>query len=42
MSLYMMIEFKNPDDGDGAKILPKYTVNERIFEEVFDFRKNQS
>lgn len=37
MSLYMMIEFKNQDDS--GKILSKYTVHERMFEEIYDLRK---
>lgn len=36
MSLYMMIEIKDPQESD--KILPKYSVCQRIFESVHDFR----
>ena len=32
----MMIEIKEQDES--SKILPKYTVCERICEEVYDFR----
>ena len=40
MSLYMMIEIKHPDES--TKILSKYTLNERIYEEVYDFRVRQT
>jgi hypothetical protein len=37
MSLYMMIEIKDPEDND--LVLKNHTVAERIYEEVFDVRK---
>lgn len=36
----MMIEIKHPDES--TKILSKYTLNERIYEEVYDFRVRQT
>ena len=36
MSLYMIIEIKDPEENN--QILHKYTVEERIYEEVCDFR----
>ena len=36
MSLYMMIEIKDAEESN--QILPKYTVTERIYEQVRDFR----
>lgn len=36
MSLYMIIEIKVPEEND--KILRKHTVEERIYEDVYDFR----
>ena len=38
MSLYMMIEIKDAEESN--QILPKYTVTERIYEQVRDFRAN--
>lgn len=35
----MMIEIKDPEDS--TKVLSKYTLNERIYEEVYDFRMQQ-
>ena len=37
MSLYMMIEIKDPEDNEF--VLKNHTVTERIYEEVFDTRK---
>ena len=38
MSLYIMIEIKDPDEINQIKT--KYTVTERIYEQVRDFRTN--
>jgi len=40
MSLYMMIEIKDPEESN--QILRKYTVSERIFEQVRDFRTTRT
>lgn len=40
MSLYMMIEIKDPEESN--QILRKYTISERIFEQVHDFRTTRT